>query len=164
MDDEVVVSDDEEELFDEIETKEDEELKRLQHSRDSTKVIRRERSGEILPMQSWRRQSTYRKQSMARILELGQAVTPPQQSSQLLPPLTLSNRDKQIQGTKSKKEERGLSRTNSAVDQVIDSRKGSTVRKLTIRANSLENTKICITNDLEDFIEVSPHIISCPLM
>jgi hypothetical protein len=160
VDDEVVVSDDEDDLqlFDDIETKEDEELKHLQHSRDTTKPFQRARSGEILPMQSWRRQSTYRKQSMAQILELGHAVTTTtqSQSTQLLPPLTLSQRDKQMQEVRSVREEFGGNRADSETQP----RKGSTVRKLTIRANSMENAKVCITNDLEDFIEVSELIFS----
>lgn len=39
-------------------------------------------------------------------------------------------------------------------------RKGSVVRRPTLRADSTENAKLCVTNDLEDFIEVSNSILN----
>jgi hypothetical protein len=155
VDDEVVLSDDDESFFDEtLEEEESEEgskhdfeieeqLKKLQQSKDQTRVPQRARSGEILPMKSWRRQSTFRKHSLAQILEISSLSK--QQSSQLLPPLTLSVKDQQQSNT---------STTNSRDDRTQNIRKGSVINRLTIRAHSMENNKTCITNDLEDFIEV----------
>jgi hypothetical protein len=160
VDDEVVVSDDDESFFDESLAEEEEEeegeieqqLKQLQQSRDQTKLPRRARSGEILPTKTWRRQSTFRKHSIAQILELGSGSK--QQSSQLLPPLTLSLKDQQMNPISATTPATAPERKRSNDDRLNQSfRKGSVINRPTFRANSMENAKSCITNDLEDFIE-----------
>lgn len=153
VEDEMIISDDDEELFDEtleaddLDEELEEKIKQIQQSKDQSKVPTRARSGEILPTKSWRRQSTFRKQSMAQILEIG---TLSQQSSQkFLPPLTVSNKDKQLNV---KTDLAPI--VSKPTEPLSPLRRGSVLRRPTLRANSIENAKLCVTNDLEDFIEV----------
>lgn len=116
----------------------EEKQKQILQAKDQTKIQRRQRSGEILPFQSWRRQSTFRKQSITQMMQLSKQSS----SQQLLQPLTLGTKDKQLQESPQRKPDNPIFR------------KGSVIRRPTLRADSTENAKLCVTNDLEDFIEV----------
>lgn len=155
---------DEDDQQDFIDPSIEENQKQIQQAKDQTVIQRRQRSGEILPFQSWRRQSTFRKQSVSQVMQLSKQ----QSSQQLLQPITLSSKDKQIQQSQQQQQAKLLQskQPQSNVDNTINRnnsmifRKGSVVRRPTLRADSTENAKLCVTNDLEDFIEVSNSILN----
>ena len=147
IEDEMTVDDDEDddlELAEKIDEEAEEKEKQILQTADQTKRQGRQRGSEILPVKSWRRQSTFRKQSISQMMQLSKQPS----NQQLLPPISLSTKDKQFQQSKQ-------SQLQTQSNTNLSLKRGSVVRRPTLRADSKEIAKLCVTNDLEDFIEVN---------
>jgi hypothetical protein len=126
-------------------------------------VPSRGRSVEILPLKSWGKQTSFRKQSLAQVMQLTNTLaTHP--SQRFLQPLAQGKNEKIFQKKDEKKGREefppipGERSTLSPLSQSRkrqSSRSGSVVRRPTLKADSTQKVKFCVTNDLEDFIEVT---------